>query len=115
MLSAILSLAAPQIFTALGATTIPAFAASAIGGGIGKLLEGGDQQDALQAAALGGLGGFLGGKLAGGQNIAGGSMPGFATAGGEALPKSYFITVCCPIWPRSSSRFNAKSARGRYS
>jgi hypothetical protein len=88
MLSAILSLAAPQIFTALGATTIPAFAASAIGGGIGKLLEGGDQQDALQAAALGGLGGFLGGKLAGGQNIAGGSMPGFATAGGEALPSA---------------------------
>ena len=94
MLSAILSLAAPQIFTALGATAIPAFAASAIGGGIGKLLEGGDQQDALQAAALGGLGGFLGGKLAGGSNIAGGTMPGFGTTnpavttplGGASLP-----------------------------
>ena len=84
MLSAILSLAAPQIFTALGATTIPAFAASAIGGGIGKLLEGGDQQDALQAAALGGLGGFLGGKLAGGSNIAGGTMPGFGSTAGAA-------------------------------
>ena len=96
MLSAILSLAAPQIFTALGATAIPAFAASAIGGGIGKLLEGGDQQDALQAAALGGLGGFLGGKLAGGSNIAGGTMPGFGTTnpavttplGGASLPSA---------------------------
>ena len=96
MLSAILSLAAPQIFTALGATDIPAFAASAIGGGIGKLLEGGDQQDALQAAALGGLGGFLGGKLAGGSNIAGGTMPGFGTTnpavttplGGASLPSA---------------------------
>ena len=87
MLSAILSLAAPQIFTALGATAIPAFAASAIGGGIGKLLEGGDQQDALQAAALGGLGSFLGGKLGGtasGSNIAGGTMPGFGTTVGTA-------------------------------
>ena len=96
MLSAILSLAAPQIFTALGATAIPAFAASAIGGGIGKLLEGGDQQDALQAADLGGLGGFLGGKLEGGSNIAGGSMPGFGTTnpavttplGGASLPSA---------------------------
>ena len=92
MLSAILSLAAPAIATSvLGPASFLAMnpmITSAIGGGIGKLLEGGNQQDALQAAALGGLGSFLGGKLAGGQNIAGGSMPGFATAGGEALPSA---------------------------
>ena len=88
MLSAILSLAAPQIFTALGATAMPAALSSFIGGGIGKLLEGGTEQEALQAGALGGLGSFLGGKLAGGSNIAGGTMPGFGstvgTAGGGA-------------------------------
>jgi len=84
MLSAILSLAAPQIFTALGATALPAAAASFIGGGIGKLLEGGTEQEALQAGALGGLGSFLGGKLAGGSNIAGGTMPGFGTTAGTA-------------------------------
>jgi len=63
MLSAILSLAAPAILGPIGVTS--PMIASAIGGGIGKLLEGGSQQDALQAAALGGLGGFLGGKLGG--------------------------------------------------
>ena len=40
MLSAILSLAAPSIFTALGATAMPGFVASAIGSGLGALLEG---------------------------------------------------------------------------
>ena len=65
MLSAILSLAAPQIFTALGATAINPMFASAIGSGLGRLLEGGNQQDALQAAALGGLGSFVGGQLGG--------------------------------------------------
>ena len=90
MLSAILSLAAPAIFSsvpALAALGLPSFATSAIGGGIGSLLQGGDTEDALRGAALGGLGGFLGGKMAGagagGQNIAGGSMPGF---GGGTLP-----------------------------
>ena len=45
--------------------------ASAIGGGIGSLLQGGDTQDALRGAALGGLGGYLGGQLggAGGANV----------------------------------------------
>jgi hypothetical protein len=89
MLSAILSLAAPAVFSsvpALAAMGLPSFAASAIGGGLGSLLEGGNQKDALQAAALGGLGSYLGGKLgggaAGGSNIAGGTMPGFGTGAG---------------------------------
>ena len=56
MISAILSLAAPSIFTALGATALPAFAASAIGSGLGALLEGRKGEEALQAAALGGIG-----------------------------------------------------------
>jgi len=69
MLSAILSLAAPAILGPIGISS--PMIASAIGGGIGKLLEGGNQQDALQAAALGGLGGFLGGKLGGGSSAFG--------------------------------------------
>ena len=85
MLSAILSLAAPAIFSSIPAlAAVPAFASSAIGGGVGKLLEGGDTQDVLQGAALGGIGSFLGGKLAGGSNIAGGTMPGFGTTAGTA-------------------------------
>ena len=67
MLSAILSLAGPAIASSvLGPASFLAMnpmITSALGGGIGKLLEGGNQQDALQAAALGGLGSFLGGKL----------------------------------------------------
>lgn len=61
MLSAILGLAAPSIFTALGATALPAFAASAIGSGLGALLEGRKGEEALQAAALGGIGSALAG------------------------------------------------------
>jgi len=61
MLSAILSLAAPSIFTALGATAMPGFVASAIGSGLGALLEGRKGGEALQAAALGGLGSALAG------------------------------------------------------
>jgi len=61
MLSAILGLAAPSIFTALGATALPAFAASAIGSGLGALLEGRKGDEALQAAALGGIGSALAG------------------------------------------------------
>ena len=81
MLSAILSLAAPAILgpAGLGLSISPTIA-SAIGGGLGSLLQGGDTEDALRGAALGGLGRFLGGKLAGGQNIAGGSMPTFGDA-----------------------------------
>ena len=67
MLSAILGLAAPAI---LG-TAVPAFAATAIGSGLGALLEGRTGSEALQAAALGGLGGYLGGKIGGSRTIAG--------------------------------------------
>ena len=66
MLSTIFSLAAPALLGPAGlGLSISPMVASAIGGGIGSLLQGGSTQDALQGAALGGLGGFLGGKLAG--------------------------------------------------
>ena len=42
---------------------MPAFIASAIGGGIGSLLQGGTTDDALQAGLLGGIGGAIGGQL----------------------------------------------------
>jgi hypothetical protein len=77
MLPAILGMAASSL---IPASVMPAFMASALGTGIGTLLQGGSGQDALQSAALGGLGGFLGGKMggiAGGENIAGGTMPGY--------------------------------------
>lgn len=67
MLSAILGLAAPAIFSsvpALAALGLPSFAASAIGSGLGALLEGRKGDEALQAAALGGLGGALAGGTA---------------------------------------------------
>ena len=67
MLSAILSLAAPAILGPAGLAIqgMSPMVASAIGGGLGKLIEGGSTQDVLQGAALGGLGSFLGGKLGG--------------------------------------------------
>tara|TARA_X000001382_G_scaffold15292_1_gene9771 strand:+ start:540 stop:1598 length:1059 start_codon:yes stop_codon:yes gene_type:complete len=66
MLSAILSLAAPAILGPAGlALTSNAALASAIGGGIGSLLQGGGTEDVLKGAALGGLGGMLGGQLGG--------------------------------------------------
>lgn len=67
MLSAILSLAAPAILgpAGLGLSMSP-MVASAIGGGLGSLLQGGKTEDVLRGAALGGLGGYLGGKLGGG-------------------------------------------------
>ena len=67
MLSTILSLAAPAILGPAGfaISGMSPMMASAIGGGIGSLLEGGSGQDALRSAALGGLGGYLGGKLGG--------------------------------------------------
>ena len=64
MLSAILGLAAPAIFSsipALAAIGLPSFVSSAIGSGLGALLEGRKGDEALQAAALGGLGGALAG------------------------------------------------------
>ena len=44
---------------------MPAFVASAIGSGIGSLLQGGSTEDALQAGFLGGIGGAIGGQLGG--------------------------------------------------
>ena len=68
MLPAILGLMGSSLASAgvLGTTmaSMP-FLASAMGSGIGSLLQGGDQKDALQAAALGGLGGYLGGQMGG--------------------------------------------------
>ena len=86
MLSAILGLAAPSIFTALGATALPAFAASAIGSGLGALLEGRKGEEALQAAALGGIGSALAGgttKLGDMARASSAAMP----TGGENLLK----------------------------
>ncbi len=68
MLPAILGMAASSL---IPTTVMPAFMASALGTGIGTLLQGGSGQDALQSAALGGLGGFLGGKLGGGSSAFG--------------------------------------------
>jgi hypothetical protein len=68
MLPAILGLMGSSLASAgvLGSTMMSMpFLASAMGSGIGSLLQGGDQKDALQAAALGGLGGYLGGSMGG--------------------------------------------------
>jgi hypothetical protein len=62
MIGTIFSLAAPAILGPLGFSPM---IASAIGGGIGSLLQGGSTDDALRGAALGGLGGYLGGQLGG--------------------------------------------------
>jgi len=66
MLGTIFSLAAPIMFPGMP----PAFA-SAIGGGLGSLLEGGSTEDALRGAAMGGLGGYLGGQMGGGSSALG--------------------------------------------
>jgi len=79
MLPAILGFAAQSL---IPTTIMPAFMAGALGSGIGSLLQGGSSKDALQSAALGGIGSYLGGKiggLTGGENIAGGTMPSFGS------------------------------------
>jgi len=76
MLPAILGMAASSL---IPSTVMPAFMASALGTGIGTLLQGGSGQDALQSAALGGLGGYLGGQM-------GGGMPGTSDALGKMGP-----------------------------
>jgi len=66
MLSAILSLAGPAILGPAGMNLVASpMIASAIGGGLGSLLQGGETEDVLRGAALGGLGGYLGGKMGG--------------------------------------------------
>ena len=92
MLSAILSLAAPAILgpAGLAISGMTPTIASAIGGGLGALLQGGGTDDALRGAALGGLGGFLGGKLAGTSDAFGTMNPAnvSTTAGGQVLPSA---------------------------
>jgi hypothetical protein len=71
MLSAILSLAAPAILGPAGLSLVAnPMVASAIGGGLGSLLQGGDTQDVLTGAALGGIGSAIGGSSAFGGNPA---------------------------------------------
>ncbi len=85
MLPAILGMAASSL---IPATVMPAFMASALGTGIGTLLQGGSGQDALQSAALGGLGGYLGGQMGGGSGAFGGNpaAPVINEGIGSSLP-----------------------------
>jgi len=78
MIGTIFSLAAPALLGPLGFNPM---VASAIGGGIGSLLQGGSGQDALRGAALGGLGGYLGGQMGGGGSSAFGGNPAAPTFG----------------------------------
>ena len=83
MLSTIFSLAAPALLGPAGlGLSISPMVASAIGGGIGSLLQGGSTDDALRGAALGGLGGYLGGQLGG----AGGASVDPTIAAAKATP-----------------------------
>ena len=83
MLSAILSLAAPAILGPAGFNLVASpMIASAIGGGLGSLLQGGDTEDVLTGAALGGIGSAIGGSSAFGANPTNLST----TAGGQVLP-----------------------------
>ena len=71
MLSAILSLAAPAILGPAGFNLVASpMIASALGGGLGSLLQGGDTKDVLTGAALGGIGSAIGGSSAFGGNPA---------------------------------------------
>ena len=72
MLPAILGMAAQAL---IPTTVMPAFVASAIGSGIGSLLQGGSTEDALQAGFLGGIGGAIGGQLGTGTSKAMGGDP----------------------------------------
>ena len=84
MLSAILSLAAPAILGPAGLSLVAnPMVASAIGGGLGSLLQGGDTQDVLTGAALGGIGSAIGGSSAFGANPTQGTLtsaPGITPA-----------------------------------
>ena len=84
MLPAILSLAGPAIAAKLGATALPAFAASAIGAGVGSLLQGGDTDDVLKSAAVGGVGSYIGGQFGAGS----GSGTSMAGLDGAPLPSA---------------------------
>jgi len=81
MLSAILSLAAPAVLGPLGMSPM---IASAIGGGLGSLLQGGKTEDVIRGAALGGLGGYLGGKIGGTFDTGAGTQLGASELAGGA-------------------------------
>tara|TARA_Y100000592_G_scaffold27963_1_gene44495 strand:+ start:22 stop:1044 length:1023 start_codon:yes stop_codon:yes gene_type:complete len=74
MLSAILSLAAPAILGPAGLAVASPMVASAIGGGLGALLQGGKTEDILTGAALGGIGSAIGGSSAFGANPTQGAL-----------------------------------------
>ena len=85
MLSAILSLAAPAILGPAGFNLVASpMIASALGGGLGSLLQGGETEDVLRGAALGGLGGYLGGKMGGTFDTGAGTQLGASELAGGA-------------------------------
>ena len=59
----ILKKAAPIIGGSIGFAIAPGFFGAAIGSGIGSLVGGADPEDALKAAALGGIAGYAGSKF----------------------------------------------------
>ena len=59
----ILKKAAPIIGGTIGFAIAPGFLGPALGSGIGSLLGGADAEDALKAAALGGIAGYAGSKF----------------------------------------------------
>ena len=71
MLPAILGYAASALAPTIG---MNAMLASAIGSGIGSLLQGGDTRDVLEAAALGGIGSAIGSGMAGSDAVKMGAM-----------------------------------------
>ena len=61
----ILKKAAPIIGGSIGFAIAPGFLGAALGSGIGSLVGGADSEDALKAAALGGIAGYAGSKFFG--------------------------------------------------
>ena len=59
----ILKKAAPIIGGSIGFAIAPGFLGAALGSGIGSLVGGADPEDALKAAALGGIAGYAGSKF----------------------------------------------------
>lgn len=89
MLSAILSLAGPAILGPAGMNLVASpMIASAIGGGLGSLLQGGDTKDVLTGAALGGIGSAIGGSSAFGTNPAAPAAGVSTGAVGPNLPSA---------------------------
>jgi hypothetical protein len=72
----LLKKAAPIIGGSIGFAIAPGFLGAALGSGIGSLVGGADPEDALKAAALGGIAGYAGSKFFG---PAAGSSSGMVT------------------------------------